>query len=28
MADTPQSRLGELLPWSWRVAQDLGVLAA
>ena len=28
IADMPQSRLGELLPWNWRVAQHPGVLAA
>ena len=28
IAGTPQSRLGELLPWNWRAAQDPGVLAA
>lgn len=28
IADKPQGRLGELLPWNWRVAQHPGVLAA
>ena len=28
IVDTPQSRLGGLLPWNWRAAQVPGVLAA
>lgn len=28
IADTPQKRLDELLPWNWRTARELGSLAA
>lgn len=28
IADTPQSRLSELLPWNWHAAQEPGSLAA